>query len=89
MNTKTIYLIEDRDCNYCTFDKFNDAIKYALDLIEDSVNDEGDKKEMYKELIFSIADREVDTWGMGFSIDEFLWCWPIDHYTKYGPVTKE
>ena len=33
---------------------------------------------MFKELVMSVAERDVDKWGQGFTIEEFLWCWQID-----------
>ena len=51
-------------------------------LVEDC--DSETKMEMYKELVMSVANRDVPMWGQGFSIDEFLWCWRIDLFAGEG-----
>lgn len=78
MEDMKVFLVEDYDCEYRTFVHFEDALKYAIKQIEESNNEKDEKLEMFKELIMSVANREADKWGQGFSIDEFLWCWQID-----------
>ena len=74
MEDMKVFLVEDCDCEYRVFVHFEDALKYAIQQIEESKNDTETKMEMYKELVMSVASG----WGQGFSIDEFLWCWRID-----------
>lgn len=74
-----IFLVEDCECNYSAFEDFTDAIKYAIDVIEKSDNTREDKIEMLAELTLSASKQDVQKWGQGFSIDEFLWCWAIDY----------
>lgn len=78
MEDMKVFLVEDYDCEYRTFVHFEDALKYAIKQIEESKNDSEAKMEMYKELVMSVAERDVDKWGQGFTIEEFLWCWQID-----------
>lgn len=79
-----IFLVEDFDCEYRAFRNFHDALVYAVEQIEKSNNSNEVKLEMYKELVLSVADRNVNTWGLGYSIDEFLWCWEINLYDSKG-----
>ena len=78
MEDMKVFLVEDCDCEYRVFVHFEDALKYAIQQIEESNNDSETKMEMYKELVMSVANRDASVWGQGFSIDEFLWCWRID-----------
>jgi len=77
MEDMKVFLVEDCDCEYRVFIHFEDTLKYAIKQIEESKNDTETKMEMYKELVMSVANRDVSL-GQGFSIDEFLWCWSID-----------
>ena len=78
MEDMKVFLVEYCGCEYRAFVHFEDALKYAIQQIEESKNDTETKMEMYKELVLSVANRDVSSWGQGFSIDEFLWCWRID-----------
>ena len=78
MEDMKVFLVQDLDCEYCTFVHFEDALKYAIKQIEESNNEKDAKLEMFKELVMSVAERDVDKWGQGFTIEEFLWCWQID-----------
>lgn len=78
MEDMKVFLVEDYDCEYRTFVHFEDALKYAIKQIEESNNEKDAKLEMFKELVMSVAERDVNKWGQGFTIEEFLWCWQID-----------
>jgi hypothetical protein len=82
--SKKVYLVETYDCDYKVFENFMDAVKYAVTEIEKSSDPEEDKLHQYKELICSITDRDVDKWGYGYTLDEFIWCWEVDYFTSYG-----
>lgn len=84
MEDMKVFLVEDCDYEYRVFVHFEDALKYAIKQIEESKNDSETKMEMYKELVISVANRDVPMWGQGFSIDEFLWCWRIDLFAGEG-----
>lgn len=77
-----IYLVEVAGCDYHSFETFSDAMMFALEYIEKSSCNDDTKKEMYKELLTSMSERDIDKWGWGYSVDEFVWCWEIPFKPK-------
>lgn len=78
---KKIFLVEDWDCNYNAFEDFEDAIRYAVNQILISPDNEEIRFDMFTELITSAIEHNKK----GFVIDEFMWCWEIDYFE--GAVT--
>lgn len=88
---KKVFLVEQAwDCGHKCFEDFNDALKYAIEQIEEisstctelGIDITERKLESLKELVTSIANRNVEKWGQGYAIDGFLYCQEIELIEK-------
>lgn len=95
---KKVYLIEQFwDGDYRCYEDFSDALKYAIEQIEDTnktcsevgVDILERKVESLMELVTSMANRDTEKWGKGFAIDDFLYCWEINLFEKETNIEKE
>lgn len=82
MGNKTLYILEDMDCNRLIFRTKEAALRRALEWLERSYEDNKDleyatdkqKAEDFRSLLKSYIDSTYD----GFYIDEFCWCYGTD-----------
>ena len=84
-----IFLAEDNTNEHKVFESFLDAVKYAVDYINDPCFTDEEKKDLYKELLLSIVERDVEKWGKGYCLDELLWCWEVPFYSAGNYKSKE
>lgn len=76
-----VFIMEDNDCSHIVFTNIKDALIYAKQLIdEDTAMTPEQKCDAYRELLTSYLDRDVDRWGEGFTIDEYVYCYETSLY---------
>lgn len=86
-----VFIVENDVNDHKIFESFYDAVMFAVDYIDAGPFTKEDQGEMYKELILSIAQRDVEKWGKGYCLDEMLWCWEVPFYAigKYERKEKK
>ncbi len=76
-----VFILEDVDCSHVVFTNIKDALRFTKDLIDKDVHMTPEQKcDAYRELLTSYLDRDVDRWGEGFTIDDYMWCYETSLY---------
>lgn len=76
-----VFILEDVDCSHIVFTNIKDAFMYTAQLInEDTAMTPEQKCDAYSELFTSYLDRDIDRWGEGFTIDDYVWCYETSLY---------